>query len=95
MLGFRVCDETQNFYVCCLYSNPDIVDRNFNAAVQAENVHASSILCVILMIVISGGWVQLQPTVMVLQPLTSQLCLVAISWLSARPMHVVNHLTSG
>ena len=25
---------------------------------------------------------------------TSQLCLVVTSWLSARPMHVVEHLTS-
>ena len=32
--------------------------------------------------------------VMVLQPLTSQLCLVAISCLSARPMHVVKDLTA-
>ena len=29
-----------------------------------------------------------------LQPLTSQLCLVVINWLSARPMHVVEQLTS-
>ena len=28
------------------------------------------------------------------QPLTLQLCLVATSWLSARSMHVVEHLTS-
>ena len=28
------------------------------------------------------------------QPLTLQLCLVAINWLSACPMHVVVHLTS-
>ena len=30
---------------------------------------------------------------MVLQPLTSRLCLVAIRWLSTRPMHVVELLT--
>ena len=31
---------------------------------------------------------------MELRPLTSQQSLVAISWLSAQPMHVVEHLTS-
>ena len=33
-------------------------------------------------------------TVMELQLLTSQLSPVAISWLSAQPMHVMEHLTS-
>ena len=30
----------------------------------------------------------------VVMTLTSQLCLVAISWLSAGPMHMVEHSTS-
>ena len=51
------------------------------AAVQAEDVRAS---CRVL----------LPRTVTLLQPLTSQLSPVAISWLSAQPMHVVEHLTS-
>ena len=32
--------------------------------------------------------------VMVLQPLNSLMCSVAISWLSTHPMHVVEQLTS-
>ena len=45
------------------------------------------------MTIIRSGWVLQPQIVMVLQPLTSQLYLVAISWLSARPMHVVEHVT--
>ena len=33
-------------------------------------------------------------TIMELQPLTSELPLVAISWLSAKPEHMVEHFTS-
>ena len=41
-----------------------------------------------------NGWVLWSLTVMVLQPLTLQLCPVSIRRLSAQPMHVVEHLTS-
>ena len=44
--------------------------------------------------IIRSGWVPQPQIVTVLQPLTSRLCLVATSGLSARPMHVVEHLTS-
>ena len=40
-------------------------------------------------------WLGLRPrTILELQPLTPQLSPVAISWLWAKPMHVVEHLTS-
>ena len=39
--------------------------------------------------IIRSDWVQHRLIVMVLRPLTSRLCPVVISWLSARPMHVV------
>ena len=41
------------------------------------------------MTVIRSGWVLRPRIVMVLQPLTSQLCLIAIGWLLAQPMHVM------
>ena len=41
-----------------------------------------------------SGCVLRPRTIMELQPLTSQLSPVTISWLSAQPMHVVEHLTS-
>ena len=46
------------------------------------------------MAIIRSGWVLRPRTVMELRPLTSQQSLVAISWLSAQPMHAVEHLTS-
>ena len=59
------------------------------AAVQADHVRASFLFVGDL----NGHhqeWLGSQPQiVIVLQPLTAQLCLVATSWLSARPMHVV------
>ena len=53
ILFFRVCGVRQNLYVYSLYRNPDLDDRIFYclltsmAAVQAEDVHASSCLWVI------------------------------------------------
>ena len=100
MLVFRVCCVRQNLYVFSLYRNPDLDDRIFDclltsmAAVQAEDVCASFLFVGDL----NGHhleWLGSQPQIVtVLQPLTSQLCLVVTSWLSARPMHVVEHLTS-
>ena len=100
MLVFRVGDARQNLYVFSLYRNPDLDDLIFDclltsmAAVQAENVRASFLFECDL----NGHhqkWLGSTTTNrMVLQPLTSQLCLFAISWLWARPMHVVGHLTS-
>ena len=59
------------------------------AAVKADNVRASFFFEGDL------NWLVLQlHIVMVLQPLTSQLCLDAISLLLAQPMHVVDQLTS-
>ena len=65
------------------------------AAVQAEDVRASFLFVGDL----NGHhqeWLGSATTniVMVLQPLTLRLCPVVISWLSARPMHVVEYLTS-
>ena len=80
--------------------NPDLDDRIFDslltsmAAVQAGNVQASFLFVSDL----NGhhqewGWVLQPQTVAVLQFLTLQRYLIAISWL-VRPMHVVEHLTS-
>ena len=71
------------------------------AAVQAEDVRASFLFVGDL----NGHhqeWLgsttqrgrRVLRTLMELRPLTSQQSLVAISWLSAQPMHVVEHLTS-
>ena len=100
MLFFRVCGVRQNLYVYSLYRNPDLGDRIFYClltsmtAVQAEDVRASFLFVGDL----NGHhreWLVLRPrTVMKLLPLTSQQSLVAISWLSVQPMHVVEHLTS-
>ena len=64
------------------------------AAVWAEDVRASFLFVGDL----NGHhreWLVLPPrTDMDFQPLTSQQSLVAISWLSAQPMHVLEHLTS-
>ena len=99
MQFFRVCGLRQNLYEYSLYPNSDLDDRIFDcllasmAAVQAVDVHAS------FLFVGDNGhhqeWLVLRPrTVMALRPLTSQQSLVAIGWLSAQPMHVVEHLTS-
>ena len=85
MSFFRVCGVRQNLYVYSLYRNPDLDDRIFDcllasmAAVQAGDVQA---------------WVLRPRTVIKLRPLTSQQSLVETSWLSAQPIHVVEHLTS-
>ena len=100
MLVSRVCGVRQNHYVFSLYSNPDLDDRKFDcllasmAAVQAEDVHASFLSVVDLNGHHKECWVLQPRTVLELQPLTSQLSPVAISWLSAQPMHVVEHSTS-
>ena len=88
MLFFRVCGERQNLYVYSLCRNPDLDDRIFDcllasiAAVQAEDARASFLFVGDL----NGHHQEC--------PLTSQQSLVAISWLSAQPTHVVEHLTS-
>ena len=100
MLVFRVCGVRQNLYVFSLSRNPDRDDRIFYcllasmAAVRAEDVRAFYLFVGDLKIH-RQEWLGLQPrTVMELQPLTSQLSPVSISWLSAQPMHVVEHFTS-
>ena len=97
---YGVCGVRQNLYVSSLCRNHDLDDRVFDclltsiAAVHAEDVYAYFLFVDDL----NGhylGWFVLQPIIgMVLKSLTSQLCLVAISWLPDRPTHVVEHLTS-
>ena len=100
MMIFRVCGVRQNLYVFSLYRNSDLEDRIFDclltstATVQAEDVRGSFIFVCDWNAIIRSGWVLQPQIVTVLHPLTSQLCLVVTSWLSARPMHVVEHLTS-
>ena len=64
------------------------------AAVQAEDVRASFLFVGDLNDHHQEWLGSTTRTVMELRPLTSQQSLVAISWLSAQPMHVVKHLTS-
>ena len=98
--GFRVCGVRQNLYVFSLYRNPDLDDRIFDslvasmADVQAEDIRASFLFVGDLNGHRRSGWVLPPRTVMELQLLTLQKSPVAISWLSAQPMHVVEHLTS-
>ena len=80
--------------------NPDIDDRIFDcllalmAAVQTEDIRASFLFVGNLNGHHQESWVLPPRTVMELQLLTLQQSPVAISWLSAQPMHVVKHLTS-
>ena len=80
--GFSVCGVRQNLYVFNCYRNPDLDDRIFDClltsmdAVQAENACASFLFVGNLNGLIRSGWVLQPQIVMVLQPLTSQLCLV-------------------
>ena len=100
MLIFIVCGVRQNLYVFSLYRYPDLDDRIFDcllasmAAVQAEDICASFLFVGDRMTIIRSGWVLPLRTVMELQLFNSQLSLVGISWLSAQPMHVLEHLTS-
>ena len=90
----------QNLYVYSLYRNRDLDDRIFDcllasmAAVQAEDVRASFLFVGDL----NGHhqeWLSSATTNRHgVAPLTSQQSLVTISWLSVRPIHVVEHLTS-
>ena len=91
-LGFVVRDRT---YVFSLYRNPDLDARIFDClltsmvAVQAEDMRAS-FLSVGDLNGYHQEWLGSTTTNRYGVATTSQLCLVAISWLSARPMHVVN-----
>ena len=100
MLVFRICGVKQKLYVFSLHRNPDLDDRIFNclvpamAAVQAEGVRASLVFEADFTCHHQKWLSSIQLLiVMVSQPLNSQLRLVAISWLSARPMVVVEHMT--
>ena len=83
-----------------LYRNPDLEDQIFDcllasmAAVQAEDARASFLFAGDL----NGHhqeWLGSTTTNRHGdEPLTLQQSLVAISWLSAQPMHVVEYLTS-
>ena len=89
----------QNLYVFSLYSNPDLDIQIFycllaSMAAVAEDVRASFLLVCDLKAIVRTCWVLRPRTVMGLQPLNSELSPVAISWLSAQPMQVVEHLTS-
>ena len=91
MLFFRVCGVRHNLYLFSFYRHPDLDDRIF---VQFSNINdcRSGWGCECL--IITSCWVLQPQIVMVLQPLTSLMCLIANSWLLAGPMHVVEHLTS-
>ena len=90
-----VCGVRQNLYVFSLYRNPDLDDRIFDcllasmAPVQAEDVGVSFLFAGDLNGHHWSSWLLRPRTIIELQPLTSQLYSVAISWLSAQPMHVV------
>ena len=99
MLVFRVCGMRLKLCVFSLYCNPDLDDLIFEclltsiAVRQAEDVRASFVFVGDLMAFIRSGRILRPRTIVVLQPLTQQLCLVSINWLSAQTMHVVEHLT--
>ena len=92
----------QNLYVFSLYCNPDLDDRivdcllTLMAAVHAEDVRAS-FLFVDDLICHHQEWLGSATTNRHgVAPFDFALCLVSNNnWLSARPMHVVEHLTSG
>ena len=100
MLVFRVCGVRQNLYVFSLYRNPDLDDQIFYcllasmAAMQTEDIHASFLFVGDL----NGyqqEWLGSSPrTVMEFQLLTLQLSPVAISWLLAQPMNMMEYMTS-
>ena len=100
MLFLRVRGVRQNFYVYSLYRNPDIDDRIFDcllasiAALQAEDVRASFLFVGDL----NGHhqeWLGLTTTNRHgVAAFDFSQSLVVIIWLSAQPMHVVQHLTS-
>ena len=100
MLVFRVCGVRQNLYVYSLYRHPDLDGRIFDclqapmAAMQAEDVLASFLFVGDLNGHHQEWLVSTTTNRHGVQPLTSQQSPVAISWLSAQPMHVVEHLTS-
>ena len=95
MLVLMVCGVGQNLYVFSLYRNPDLDDRIFDsllasmAPVQAEDVGASFLFTGDLNGHHRSSWLLCPRTIIKLQPLTSKLYSIAISWLSAQPMHVV------
>ena len=87
-------------YVFSLYHNHDLDDRIYDclltsmAAVQAEDVCASFLFVGDL----NGhhqDWLDSTTSNRHgVATINFELCLVAISWLSVRPMHLVEHLTS-
>ena len=100
ILIFIVCHVRHDLYVFSLYRNPDMDDRIYDcllasmAAVQAEDVRASFLFVGDLNNHHQEYLGSTTRTVVKLKPLTSQPFPVAISLLSAEPMHVVEHLTS-
>ena len=94
MVFFRVCGARQNSYVFSLYRNPDLDYLIFGcllismAALQAEYVRDSFLFVGDL----NGHyqeWLGSTTTNRHGVAAFLQLCLVAISWLSVQPMHVV------
>ena len=100
MLVLRVCGVRQNLYVFTLYRNPDLDDQIFACllscmgAVLAEDARASFLFVCDL----NGNhqeWFGYTTTNRYcVAAFDLETCPVAISWLSAQPMHVVVHLTS-
>ena len=100
MVVFRVCGVRQNFYVYSLYRNPDLDNRIFYcllasmAAVQAEDVRASFLFVGDL----NGHQQEWLGSTTTDRHGVAAFDFAAfdfaISWLSAQPMLVVEHLTS-
>ena len=89
---FGVCGVRQNH---CVQSLLQPLHRWLDFSLFTSiNGCREGCLSVIWTAIIRNGWVLRPRTVMELQPLTLQQSPVAISWLSAQPMLVVEHLTS-
>ena len=96
MLVFRVSGVRQNLYVFSLYRNPDRDDRIFDclltsmAAMQTADIRASFLFVGDL-----NGQEWLGSTTTNRHGVAAfDFATVAISWLSAQLMHMVEHLTS-
>ena len=99
MLVVRVCGLGQNFYVYSLYRNPDLDDCIYDclltsmAAVQAEDVRAPFLFVDDL----NGHHQEWLGSTMTnsngVAAFDFATCPVVISWLSARPMQMMEYLT--
>ena len=85
----------QNLYVFSLYCNPDLDDRIFYclltsmAATQAEDVRASFLFVGDF----NGHYKEWLGSTTTNRHVVAAFDFATFSWLSAQPMHVVEHLT--